>query len=75
MDIPACEQIVDGFIENARDHLSDAHERNADDHGNENSPIDRLCLHAKVLAFIHPVTEKTVRFESPVPKEFNRVIV
>ena len=40
-------------------------------HGNEYSPIDRLCLHAKVLAFIHPVTEKTVRFESPVPKEFN----
>ena len=44
-------------------------------HGNEFSPIDRLCLHAKVLAFIHPVTEKTVRFESPVPKEFNRVLV
>ena len=44
-------------------------------HGNEYSPIDRLCLHAKVLAFIHPVTEKTVRFESPVPKEFNRVLM
>ena len=43
-------------------------------HGNESSPIDRLCLHAKVLAFIHPVTERTVRFESPVPKEFNRVL-
>ena len=43
-------------------------------HGNEYSPIDRLCLHAKVLAFIHPVTEKTMRFESPVPKEFNRVL-
>ena len=41
-------------------------------HGNESSPIDRLCLHAKVLEFIHPVTEKKVRFESPVPKEFNR---
>ena len=44
-------------------------------HGNEYSPIDRLCLHAKVLAFIHPVTEKTVRFESPVPREFNRVLM
>ena len=44
-------------------------------HGNESSPIDRLCLHAKVLAFIHPVTEKTIRFESPIPKEFNRVLV
>jgi len=44
-------------------------------HGNEDSPIDRLCLHAKVLAFIHPVTEKNVRFESPVPKEFNRLLL
>lgn len=44
-------------------------------HGNEYSPIDRLCLHAKVLAFIHPATEKTIRFESPVPKEFNRVLL
>jgi len=44
-------------------------------HGNESSPIDRLCLHAKVLAFIHPATEKVVRFESPVPKEFNRVLL
>ena len=43
-------------------------------HGNESSPIDRLCLHAKVLAFIHPVTEQRVRFESPVPKEVNRVL-
>lgn len=44
-------------------------------YGNEYSPIDRLCLHAKVLAFIHPVTEKKVRFEAPVPKEFNRVLL
>lgn len=44
-------------------------------HGNESSPIDRLCLHAKVLEFIHPVTEQKVRFESPVPKEFNRVLL
>jgi 23S rRNA pseudouridine1911/1915/1917 synthase len=35
--------------------------------------VDRLCLHAKVLAFIHPATEKKVRFEAPVPKEFNRL--
>ena len=43
-------------------------------HGNESSPIDRLCLHAKVLEFIHPVTEKKVLFESPVPKEFNKLV-
>lgn len=42
-------------------------------HGNEDSPIDRLCLHARVLEFIHPATEKTVHFETPVPRDFNHV--
>lgn len=43
-------------------------------HGNEVSPIDRLCLHARVLEFIHPVTEQKVHFETPIPKEFLRTI-
>lgn len=42
-------------------------------HGNEVSPIDRLCLHAKILEFIHPATEKTVHFETPAPGEFIRL--
>ena len=41
-------------------------------HGNEYSPVDRLCLHAKVLEFIHPMTEKKVRFEVAAPKEMLR---
>ena len=40
-------------------------------HGNEYSPIDRLCLHARTLEFIHPMTEKKARFEAPLPKEFS----
>ena len=43
-------------------------------HGNESSPIDRLCLHAKVLEFIHPMTEKKVRFEAAMPKEFTLLL-
>mgnify|MGYP003307866055 CR=1 FL=1 len=43
-------------------------------HGNEYSPIDRLCLHARTIAFIHPMTEKKVRFDTPAPKEFTRVL-
>ena len=39
-------------------------------HGNEYSPVDRLCLHARVLEFIHPATEQKMHFETPVPKEF-----
>ena len=40
-------------------------------HGNEYSPIDRLCLHARTLEFIHPITEKKVRIEAPLPTEFS----
>ncbi len=43
-------------------------------HGNDSSPVDRLCLHARVLEFIHPMTEKKVRFETPLPKEFSKAV-
>lgn len=36
-------------------------------------PIDRLALHARVLEFIHPATEQVMHFETPVPREFNRL--
>jgi serine/threonine protein kinase len=39
-------------------------------HGNIFSPNDRLCLHARVLEFIHPATEQIVHFETPIPKDF-----
>lgn len=39
-------------------------------HGNSWAPIDRLCLHARILEFVHPATEQVVHFETPVPKEF-----
>lgn len=39
-------------------------------HGNDQSPIDRLALHAKEIALIHPITEKVVRFNAPTPKLF-----
>ena len=39
-------------------------------YGARSNPIRRLGLHAKVLAFRHPVTDKLLRFESVVPGEF-----
>jgi len=39
-------------------------------HGNTYSPVDRLCLHARILEFVHPATEQVVHFETPMPKEF-----
>ena len=41
-------------------------------HGNTYSPFDRLCLHARVLEFIHPATETVVHFETSIPKDFRR---
>ncbi len=34
------------------------------------SSLDRLALHARVLEFIHPVTEQKMTFQTSVPKEF-----
>ena len=34
------------------------------------NPIKRLCLHANILEFIHPVTKKLIHIESDIPNEF-----
>ncbi|MBR1721969.1 MAG: RluA family pseudouridine synthase [Treponema sp.] len=34
----------------------------------------RLCLHARTLEFIHPVTKKTMRFEVPEPEEWKAYV-
>lgn len=43
-------------------------------YGGQSSPIKRLCLHAHLLAFQHPFSKKHLRFESPVPEEFYRLV-
>ncbi|MGE5348977.1 MAG: RluA family pseudouridine synthase [Actinomycetota bacterium] len=43
-------------------------------YGASSSPIGRLGLHASVLAFIHPVTGKKMRFESRIPAKFRRMV-
>jgi len=34
------------------------------------SPINRLGLHARLLAFYHPITTEVVSFETQVPRNF-----
>lgn len=43
-------------------------------YGGTSNPIKRLCLHAASLTFVHPVTGKSLCFESPVPKSFDRLV-
>jgi 23S rRNA pseudouridine1911/1915/1917 synthase len=39
-------------------------------YGAGTSPINRLGLHARLIAFYHPVTTEVVSFETPVPQSF-----
>ena len=38
------------------------------------NPIKRLCLHANILEFIHPVTKKLIHLESPLPDNIKNLI-
>ena len=42
-------------------------------YGNGDDPLHRLCLHAYVLCFHHPVTGKPMEFETPIPAQFMAV--
>ena len=37
-------------------------------------PVGRLCLHAYRLHFYHPRTGQSLQFDSPIPREFNRLV-
>ena len=39
-------------------------------YGNGDDPLHRLCLHAWLLCFTHPVTGERMEFETPVPTPF-----
>lgn len=42
-------------------------------YGNGDDPLHRLCLHAYMLCFHHPVTHERMEFEIPVPATFRRL--
>lgn len=39
-------------------------------YGNGDNPVGRLCLHAYVLCFYHPVTHERMEFEAQIPANF-----
>ncbi len=43
-------------------------------YGAATDPLHRLCLHAQLIAFTHPVTGKMMRFTSPPPAIFERLV-
>lgn len=42
-------------------------------YGNGDDPLHRLCLHAWLLCFTHPVTHENLEFETPVPVAFRKL--
>ena len=40
------------------------------EYGNGDDPIERLCLHAYVLCFYHPVTHRPMEFQTQIPHSF-----
>ncbi|HUX20580.1 MAG TPA: RNA pseudouridine synthase, partial [Spirochaetia bacterium] len=43
-------------------------------YGASGNPIGRLALHARLLSFRHPITGKSMSFESPIPQPFSRLV-
>lgn len=67
-------QLETGRKNQIRVHMQDIGHPVAGDkkYGGKSSPIGRLGLHARLLAFIHPVTGELMRFETSIPKAFLR---
>ena len=42
-------------------------------YGNGDDPLHRLCLHAWLLCFHHPVTGEAMEFETPIPVVFRKM--
>lgn len=42
-------------------------------YGNGDDPVGRLCLHAYVLCFYHPVTHERMEFETMIPSLFKKL--
>ncbi len=42
-------------------------------YGNGDDPIGRLCLHAYVLCFYHPVTHQSMEFQTQIPQKFTEL--
>jgi 23S rRNA pseudouridine1911/1915/1917 synthase len=38
------------------------------------NPIKRLCLHANILEFIHPVSKKIISIKCDIPNEFKKLV-
>lgn len=59
-----------------RVHMKDAGHPIVGDkrYGARTSPLHRLCLHARTLRFVHPITRRDMKFISPLPAGFSKLV-
>lgn len=67
-------QLETGRKNQIRVHMQDIGHSIAGDkkYGAKTNPIRRLALHARVLAFNHPITGEALKFETGLPRKFLR---
>ncbi len=67
--------LLTGKKNQVRVHMKDIGHPVAGDkkYGATSNPAGRLCLHASVLGFRHPLTDKHLRFRSEMPAAFRRL--
>lgn len=64
-----------GRTHQIRQHLQESYRSILGDnlYGGKSSEVPRLMLHAASLEFLHPVTEKQLCIEAPIPKDMQSV--
>ena len=69
-------EITTGRKNQIRVHMQDINHPIVGDkkYGTNYNPINRMCLHAYYLEFIHPITKEKIIVNTKIPQEFNKLI-
>ena len=68
-------EIKTGRKNQIRVHMQDIHHSIVGDkkYGSKINPINRMCLHAYYIEFMHPVVKCKIKIETKIPKEFENL--
>lgn len=69
--------LVTGRKNQIRVHMKDINHGIIGDkkYGSKSNPINRMCLHAYYLEFVHPINKSEIKLETKMPKEFEKLLI